>query len=55
MENTTETGGIDFTEPNRKKLFVQGKCDETIRKLAVDCGWEADFEAILPDFHKNPT
>lgn len=52
MQNTKETGRIDFTEPNRKRLFVQGKCDETIRKLAVDCGWEADFDQVLPDFHK---
>mmetsp|Transcript_19102 Transcript_19102/g.25876 ORF Transcript_19102/g.25876 Transcript_19102/m.25876 type:complete len:129 (+) Transcript_19102:1085-1471(+) len=54
MENTKETGGQDFTEPNRMKLFVQGKCDETIRKLARDCGWADDFDAVLPDFHKQP-
>lgn len=52
MENTDKTGGIDFTEPGRKKLFVQGKCDEAIFKLAKDCGWEADFNAVLPDFHR---
>ena len=52
MENTKSTGGIDFTEPNRYKLFVQGKCDETIRKLSTDCSWEGDFETVLPDFHK---
>ena len=52
MENTNSTGGIDFTEPNHHKLFVQGKCDETIRKLVADCGWSDEFEAILPDVHK---
>ena len=52
MENTKLTGGMDFLEPNRYKLFVPGKCDETIRKLSVDCGWQEDFEAVLPDFHK---
>ena len=55
LDNTKDTGGIDFTEENRYKLFVQGKCDETIRKLAGDCGWTADFEAVLPDFHKVST
>lgn len=54
MENTRETGGMDFTEQNRYKLFVQGKCDETIRKLVDDCGWTEDFDAVLPDFHKQP-
>ena len=33
MENTDETGGQDFTEPDTYKLFVKGKCDETLRKL----------------------
>ena len=33
MENTAETGGQDYTQPNTYRLFVQGKCDETIRKL----------------------
>lgn len=31
MENTKETGGVDFTDGKKKKLFLQGKCDETIR------------------------
>lgn len=53
MENTTDTGGMDFTERETFKLFVQGKCDETIRRLVQDCGWTNDFEEILPDCHKN--
>ena len=53
MENTNLTSGWDFTEPNRYKLFVEGKCDDTIRKLAVDCGWSEEFEAVLPDYHKS--
>lgn len=52
MDNTKETGGYDFLDGNPKKLFVQGKCDETLTKLAKDCGWEADFQAALPDYHK---
>ena len=52
MNNTDTTGGMDFTEPNSYKLFVPGKCDETIHQLAKDCGWEQDFQDTLPDFHK---
>lgn len=52
MNNTKETGGMDFTEENSYKLFVEGKCDEKIRKLVADCGWTEDFEAILPAIHK---
>jgi len=55
MENTTSTGGMDFTEPNTYKLFMQGKCDETLRQLVKDCGWTEEFEAILPDVHKSAT
>ena len=52
MNNTKETGGMDFTEKNRYKLFMEGKCDELVRKLVADCGWTEDFEAVLPDCHK---
>ena len=30
MMNTKETGGYDFTEKKQCKLFVCGKCDETV-------------------------
>ena len=43
---------IDFREPNTTKLFIEGKCDEQIRKLVAECGWTNEFEAILPDVHK---
>ena len=52
MDNTKETGGMDFTEKLSYKLFLQGKCDEQVRKLVADCGWTDDFEAVLPDCHK---
>ena len=52
MENTKETGGYDFTEENTYKHFVQGKCDETVRKLVADLDWTAEFEAVLPECHK---
>ena len=53
LTNTKETGGYDFEEKNRNKLFVKGKCDETLAKLAEDIGWKEDFEKVLPDYHKN--
>ena len=54
MDNTKETGGQDFTETGNYKCFVEGKCDETVRKLVADCGWTEEFEAILPTVHKTP-
>lgn len=33
MENVFETCGIDFDEPQYNKIFVKGKCDESILKL----------------------
>lgn len=52
MENTKETGGYDFTEKNSAKIFVQGKCDETLAQLVKDCEWDNEFEKTLPDYHK---
>ena len=43
LDNTKETGGIDYTKTKENKLFVQGKCDETIAKLVKDCGWDEEF------------
>ena len=52
MENTKDTGGQDFTEKGRNKLFLQGKCDEIVRQIVADCGWNEEFEAVLPECHK---
>ena len=30
LDNTKSTGGYDFEEQGRMKLFVRGKCDETL-------------------------
>jgi NAD-dependent SIR2 family protein deacetylase len=30
MNNTKETGGYDFIEKKQCKLFICGKCDETV-------------------------
>jgi len=53
MENVFETCGIDFDEPQYNKIFVKGKCDESILKLAKDCGWNDDFKAVLHKCHKD--
>lgn len=52
MNNTKQTGGYDFTQ-GEGKLFVEGKCDETVIKLVKDCGWEDDFANVLPEYHKD--
>ena len=52
LNNTKDYGGLDFEEKSKMKLLVQGKCDETLAKLAKDCGWKDDFEKMLPDYHK---
>jgi len=53
MENVFETCGIDFDEPQYNKILVKGKCDESILKLAKDCGWNDDFKAVLHKCHKD--
>jgi len=53
LTNTKETGGYDFEEKSNSKLFVQGKCDETLAKLVEDCGWGEDLEKVSPKYHKN--
>jgi len=52
LDNTKDTGGIDFENKDGNKLFVKGKCDETLAKLCEDCGWKEDFNKVLPDYHK---
>ena len=39
LNNTKESGGLDFTEKYNYKCFVEGKCDDLIYKLVEDCGW----------------
>eukprot|EP00347_Sterkiella_histriomuscorum_P016809 403351771 len=43
-ENTVEHG-YDFTKGD-DKLFLQGDCDEIIKKIIKDCRWEKDFKGI---------
>ena len=51
LDNTNETGGYDFTEPDTDKLFIRGKCDETVAQLCHEVGWTDDFEKVLPAYH----
>jgi hypothetical protein len=51
MDNTHLTGGIDFTKGDNR-LYVEGKCDETIKKFCEDVGWHSDFQEALPQKHK---
>ena len=50
LENTTEHG-YDFEDikefPNR--LYMKGKCDDTIWKLCKDLGWVDDFVKSCPE------
>lgn len=43
LDNTHETGNVDFTKRRDRHLFVQGKCDETLTKLVQDLGWNKEF------------
>jgi hypothetical protein len=43
MTNIKDTSGYDFTNANENKIFVEGKCDEIIRKLVKDLEWENEF------------
>ena len=51
LTNTKDTGGIDFTEKDTNKLFLQGKCDELVAQLCHEVGWTEDFEKVLPPYH----
>ncbi|TNV78482.1 hypothetical protein FGO68_gene12405 [Halteria grandinella] len=50
-ENTNATSAHDFEKGNYR-LFVPGNCDDTIRKIVSDCGWEEEFEKVLPEKHR---
>ena len=50
MENTKEHG-FDFEDLESRpgRLFVKGKCDESLAKLVRDVGWIEEFIAINPE------
>ena len=43
--------GLDFQDMENKpnRLYIEGKCDETLTKLCKDVGWLKDFIAIHPE------
>lgn len=44
MDNTA-TAGFDFLDPENHpmRIFLQGKCDETIANIVNHCGWEQEL------------
>ena len=51
MNNTDKTGGFDFTAEGR--VYMEGKCDETLTQLCKDVGWFEDFKKTLPTLHSD--
>lgn len=51
LDNTKDTGGYDFAEEKADKLFIRGKCDETVAQLCSEVGWTEDFAKVLPEYH----
>jgi len=53
MENTAYSG-FDFEDADKypERLFLQGKCDEVVTKLAKDCGWEDEFAELTKNCKK---
>ena len=45
-ENTKATSEYDFTD-SKKKLFLKGNCDDVIRMLVKDLGWEEDLDKLI--------
>jgi len=48
LENTAKEG-YDFDDLYNypERLFLPGYCDDTIKKLVKDIGWEKDFDKLL--------
>jgi len=48
MENTA-THGYDFDNAKKypERLFIKGPCDETVKRIAKDLGWEDDLNARI--------
>ena len=48
MENT-DYSGYDFEYPKRfpERLFLKGKCDDVVLKIATDCGWGEEFSKMI--------
>ena len=53
MHNTRDEG-YDFDDlyNNPERLFIQGKCDQVVRKLVDDIGWTQEYDRILKNAGK---
>jgi len=47
--NMSLTENYDFNDKEKypERLFVKGKCDQTIYQIAKDCGWTDDLKAQI--------
>lgn len=52
--NMTLPQDYNFNDKVRcpERIFLEGKCDETIAKLTIDCGWAQEFSRRLQKFPK---
>ena len=41
--NQKEIGNYKFYDFSSKELFIEGKCDESAKKIINDCGWNKDI------------
>ena len=39
----TENYEFDDKKHYPERIFLQGKCDDTVAKISKDCGWDEDF------------
>ena len=54
MENT-DYSGYDFKSKfNPERLFLKGKCDDIVVKIAKDCGWSEDFTKRIEKSKNQP-
>ena len=43
MINLKEIGNFNFYDFSSKDLFIEGKCEDIIKKIITDCGWEKEI------------
>ena len=50
-ENTAVHGQHDF-EKGANRLFLGGYCDEIIRKIVKDVGWERELDKLIKEYEE---
>ena len=43
MINTKESGYFKFNDFSSKELFIEGNCEDVVKKIINDCGWNKEF------------